>query len=187
MNYSSLSDETLFLLISRAHAGALDELYNRYSRMVFGLALSLVGDRATAEEVTLDVFTRVWEKADTYRANRAKVSTWLMTVTRHRAIDVLRRQGARPEHNSISWAQVSGSALSAGSNPEQATERLIRQEQVRAAVAQLPEEQRRVLGLAYFAGYTHRQIAQALDQPLGTVKTRIRLAMQKLRQMLADD
>ena len=95
MDYSSLNDETLLLLIARAHPDALGELYSRYSRMVFGVALNLVGNRATAEEITLDVFTRVWEKAETYRADRAKVSTWLISVTRHQAIDVLRRRGSQ--------------------------------------------------------------------------------------------
>ena len=100
MDYSSLSDKTIFLLITRAQPGALDELYDRYSRMVYSLALSLVGDRATAEEITLDVFTRAWQKADTYRPDLAKVSTWLITITRNHSIDILRRRGVRPEQSS---------------------------------------------------------------------------------------
>ena len=187
MDYSSLNDETLLLLIARAHPDALGELYSRYSRMVFGVALNLVGNRATAEEITLDVFTRVWEKAETYRADRAKVSTWLISVTRHQAIDVLRRRGSRPDYHNLNWADVSPQLVPDGNTPEQITEHTLRQEQVRAAVAQLPEEQKQVLKLAYFTGYTHRQIADMLDQPLGTVKTRIRLAIQKLRQILEDE
>ena len=187
MNYSSLTDETLFLLIARAKSDALDELYNRYNGMVFGMALNLVGDRATAEEITLDVFTRVWERAETYRPDRAKVSTWLISITRHHSIDVLRRRGVRPEQHSVSWDKASSNIVQDGHNPEQATELAMRRERILAAVARLPIEQKQVLSLAYFSGYTHSQIAEVLDQPLGTVKTRIRLAMQKLRQMLKDE
>lgn len=187
MDYSSLTDETLFLLIARAKPDALDELYNRYHRMIFGLALNMVGDRATAEEITLDVFTRVWERAETYRPDRAKVSTWLISITRHHSIDRLRRRDARPEQHSVSWNETSSNIAHDGNNPEQATEAAMRRERILAAVARLPMDQKQVLSLAFFGGYTHSQIAEALDQPLGTVKTRIRLAMQKLRRMLQDE
>ena len=187
MDYSTLNDETLILLVTRARADALNELYTRYNRLVFSLALNIVGDRATAEEITLDVFTRIWSKADTYRADRAKVNTWLTSLTRHLAIDVLRRRGSRLEKSSVSWAEISADALPNGNNPEEITELMLQQARVRAAVAQLPEEQKKALALAYFKGYTHRQIAEALNQPLGTVKTRIRSAMHKLRQLLQDE
>jgi RNA polymerase sigma-70 factor (ECF subfamily) len=168
-------------LVARAHADALGELYDRYSRLVFSLALNLVGDHATAEEITLDVFTRVWEKAETYRSEQAKVSTWLTSIARYRSIDMLRRQSSRPERRSVDWADVSPDAMPSFNSPEQATELALQQERVRAAVASLPPEQKEALALAYFHGYTHRQVAETLDLPLGTVKTRIRLAMRKLR------
>ncbi len=187
MDYSTLNDETLILLVRRASADALNELYTRYNRLVFSLALNIVGDRATAEEITLDVFTRIWSKAETYRSDRARVNTWLTSITRYLAIDVLRRRSSRPEQSSVSWAEISADALPNGNNPEEITELMLQQARVRAAVAQLPEEQKKALALAYFKGYTHRQIAEALNQPLGTVKTRIRSAMQKLRQILQDE
>lgn len=187
VDYSTLDDETLVRLIAHAQADALGALYDRYNRLVFGLALNAVGDYGTAEEITLDVFTHIWEKAGTYRAERAKVSTWLTSIARHRAIDVLRRRGARPEQHSVSWAEVSPTAMPRVNGPEGATELALQRQRVHAAIAELPEEQQQVLALAYFKGYTHRQIAEELDQPLGTVKTRIRLAMQKLRQMLQDE
>jgi RNA polymerase sigma-70 factor (ECF subfamily) len=187
VDYSTLDDETLIKLIVRAHADALSELYDRYSRLTFSLALNLIGDYATAEEITLDVFARVWEKAATYRPEQAKVSTWLISITRYRAIDVLRRRGSRPEQHSVSWAEVSSDAMISTDGPEEATELTIQRQRVRAAIAELPPDQKQVLALAYFNGYTHRQIAETLNQPLGTVKTRIRLAMQKLRQMLQDE
>lgn len=187
MNYSSLNDKTLILLITRKQPDALSELYHRYNRLVFSLAMNSVGDRPLAEEITLDVFTRVWEKAETYRPGQSKVVTWLTSITRYRAIDVLRRRGSRPEQHSISWARVSPQPAPSKNNPEKATELSILQQRVRAAVAQLPVEQREALALAFFKGYTHRQIAELLDQPLGTIKTRIRLAMQKLRRSLQDE
>jgi RNA polymerase sigma-70 factor, ECF subfamily len=184
VNYSTLDDATLIILIAHAHPEALSELYDRYNRLVFSLALNLVNDYATAEDITLDVFTRVWEKAKTYRAEQAKVSTWLISIARYRSIDVLRQQNSRPEQHSISWAEVSARPLLDPNDPEEVTELSMRQERIRAAMSQLSEDQKQVLGLAYFKGCTHRQIAEVLGQPLGTVKTRIRSAMQKLRQIL---
>jgi RNA polymerase sigma-70 factor (ECF subfamily) len=187
VNYSTLDDETLIKLIVRSHADALSELYERYSRLTFSLALNLVGDHATAEEIMLDVFLRVWEKAGTYRPGQAKVSTWLTSITRYRAIDVLRRRGSRPEQRSVSWTEVSSDAVVSPDGLEDTAELAMQRQRVRAAIAELPPDQKQALTLAYFKGYTHRQIAETLDQPLGTVKTRIRLAMQKLRQMLQDE
>jgi len=187
VDYSTLDDATLVRLAARDHQDALGELYDRYSRLVFSLALNMVGDHATAEEVTLDVFTRVWEKADTYRPDQAKVSTWLTSITRYRSIDVLRRRGSRPKQQSLDWAEVSPDHIPGVEDPEEAAELALQRQRVRAAIATLPPNQKQVLALAYFKGYTHREIAATLDQPLGTVKTRIRLAMQKLREMLIDE
>ncbi len=187
MDYSTLDDETLIRLIVHAQAEALSELYDRYSRLVFSLALNSVGDSATAEEITQDVFVRVWQRARQYRADQGKVSTWLTSIARNRAIDQLRRRGSRPEQFSVAWMEVSPQAMPAVNGPERATEQAMERERIRAAVAQLPEEQKHVLALAYFQGYTQSQIAKSLDLPLGTVKTRIRLAMEKLRQALQDE
>ena len=184
MNDALRDDVTLIRLVAQAQTDALGELYDRYSRLVFSLALAIVGDRAAAEEITQDVFVRVWQRAGTYRADQAKVSTWLTAITRHHAIDILRRQNARPESNSVSWDQMPPQAASAAHDLEDRAELSLRRERIRAAVAQLPADQQQVLALAYFNGYTQQQIADALHQPLGTVKTRLRLAMQKLRQRL---
>jgi RNA polymerase sigma-70 factor (ECF subfamily) len=187
VDHSTLDDETLIRLVAHAQADALSALYDRYNRLVFSLALNVVGDYETAEEITLDVFTRVWERARTYRAEQAKVSTWLTSITRYRAIDELRRRGARPEQHSLEWAEVAPDAMPHVNGPETAAELALQRQRVRAALAELPEEQQQVLALAYFKGYTHREIAEELEQPLGTVKTRIRLAMQKLRETLQDE
>lgn len=178
-------DATLVRLIAEGETAAISELYDRYNRLVFHIALAVVGDEATAAEITLDVFTRVWQRAGSYRPEQAKVTTWLTAITRHHAIDVLRRQRARPEGHRVSWDGLPGQT--AGEDVEEAAELAWQRRRVRAAVAQLTVEQQEVLGLAYFKGYSHQQIANVLKQPLGTVKTRIRSAMQKLRQLLVEE
>ena len=184
-DYRRLADESLIQMIVHARPEGLSELYDRYGRLVFSLALHTVGDAATAEEITQDVFLRVWQRSAQYRAEAAKVSTWVSSIARHRAIDWLRRQGARPEGQSVGWADVSPEEEPAAEGAEQAAELAMQRQQVRAAVTQLPEEQQRVLALAYFQGLSQSEIAETLHMPLGTVKTRLRLAMDKLRGMLA--
>jgi len=186
VDYTPLDDEALIRLIVHAQADALGALYGRYGRLVFSVALNAVGDPDTAEEIVQDVFVRVWERARQYRADQGKVSTWLTSIARHRAIDQLRRQGARAGQHSVGWADLLPQAEPISNGPEQAAELAGQRERVRAAVARLPAEQKQVLALAYFQGQSHSEIALALDLPLGTVKTRIRLAMDKLRVMLTD-
>jgi RNA polymerase sigma-70 factor (ECF subfamily) len=187
MKFDGADDATLVRLIADAHTDAIKELYDRYHRLVFSVALAILGDRAVAEEATLDVFVHVWRGAKTYRPDRAKVNTWLVAITRHHAIDILRWQNSRPDVKSLSLHDMLPAGGSDAPDPEAHVEISLQQARVRAAVAQLPAEQRQVLVLAYFKGYTHRQIAEVLDQPLGTVKTRIRMAMQKLRQTLSEE
>ena len=185
-DYTRYDDPTLMRLIASAQEGALTQLYDRYSRLVFSLAFAIVHDQATAEETTLDVFMRVWQKAALYRPEQAKVSTWLTHITRNHAIDVLRRQTSRPEQNTV-LLDDEVLATPPGQSQTGSPEDSLQREQIRNALAVLPPEQRQVLFLAYFEGYTQTQIAQVLRQPLGTIKTRIRLAMQKLRDLLKDE
>jgi RNA polymerase sigma-70 factor (ECF subfamily) len=176
-------------LIARAQTEALGELYDRYGRLVYSLALHTVGDTTTAEEVTQDVFFRVWEKAGTYRPEQAKVSTWLVSITRNRAIDMLRKRGIRPEGHSIGWEDQNDSTF-LGTNsrsPEELADLEIQRQQIREAISRLPADQQRVLALAFFSGLSHSEIAARLGEPLGTVKTRIRMAMQKLRGWLREE
>jgi RNA polymerase sigma-70 factor (ECF subfamily) len=187
MKLDGIDDILLVKLIADSHTDALKQLYDRYNRLVFRVALAILGDRSVAEEATLDVFVRVWLGAKTYRPDRAKVNTWLVAITRHHAIDILRWQNSRPDLKSLRLDDVFLSNGPDVLDPEAQVELSLQQARVREAVAQLPAEQRQVLLLAYFMGYTHQQIAEVLEQPLGTVKTRIRLAMQKLREMLLDE
>ena len=183
-----LDDNSLIALIMREQQEALSALYDRYSRLVFSLALNVVGDRETAEEVAQDVFYQVWENAATYRPDQAKLTTWMTSITRYRAIDVLRKRRSRPEKDSVEWAEIAPHATPrSGEGPEELADLLLQQERVRLAVNSLSSDQQAVLALAYFQGLSHSQIAGQLNQPLGTVKTRIRLAMQRLRELLKEE
>ena len=177
-------DQALLSKVANQEAGALAILYDRYGRLLFSVAYHMVGEQNLAEEITLDVFRRVWEKADSYRADRASVRTWLTSMTRNRAIDMLRREGVRPERNSVSWTELNFEPHTDSHSPETAVFLQMQKQQVHTALAELPQEQQEVLTLAYFYGYSHSQIASQLDMPIGTVKTRIRLGMQKLRHTL---
>ncbi len=194
LNIDSLDDTALITLIAGssgevAHQ-ALGVLYDRYGRLVYTIAYHVVGDNETAEEITQDAFVRVWESAATYRAEMAKVTSWLVSIARHRAIDELRRRGSRPEQNSVGWPSDSDleniEHLPVLNGPEDAVESAIQSRGIRQMVALLPPEQRQVLGLAYFKGMSHSQIAEMLGEPLGTVKSRIRTAMQRLRDTLVE-
>src|SRR5512134_258317 len=116
-DYTRYDDEKLIRLITELQEEALAQLYDRYHRLVFSLALGVVNDRATAEEITLDVFMRVWQKAGTYRADQAKVSTWLTHITRNHAIDILRRRSVRPDQYAIPWEDAAYKTESAGQDP----------------------------------------------------------------------
>lgn len=181
-----IDDEHLIQLIISKDEAALSELYDRFHRLVFTVAVNIVGRREEAEEITLDIFTRVWEKADTYRSDRGKVQTWLTRMARNRSIDVLRRQEVRPLKHSIQWAEVSPEPSTNQHNPESSAHLSLEVQRIRQAMASLPENQQEVLALAYFKGYTHSEMARILDLPLGTVKGRIRAGMQKLREQLKE-
>jgi RNA polymerase sigma-70 factor (ECF subfamily) len=185
MDNKKLNDETLLQLIAQSQESALGELYDRYSRLVYSMALNSVGEPALAEEITQDVFLRIWNKATTYRAEQGKVMTWIASITRYRSIDMLRQLKVRPEGNRAVWADEDEPFESI--DPIDVEEQVMLNQHaqyIRKAIAELPPDQRQALTLAFFHGYSHAEIAQILNEPLGTVKTRIRLAMQKLRQMM---
>ncbi len=187
MRDSAADDIALIKRVAGAHTDALGELYDRYNRLVFSVALAVIGDRATAEEITLDVFVLIWQRAGMYRPDRGKVSTWLTAIARHQAIDVLRRQAVRLDSRSISWDHVSPQSADTVRETERDVEIALQRERIRSALAELPTEQQVALALAYFGGYSHQQISDLLNQSLGTVKTRIRLAMHKLRRILHEE
>lgn len=179
---SGATDNELMRRMAAGDESALAALYDRYGRLVMGVALAVVGDRATAEEVTLDVFLRAWQHAGGYDESLAKVSTWLTRLARNRGIDRLRRDAVRPAGHSVGFGDVMPDRAV---DVEAAIDRSLERRRVRAAVASLPAEQRQALSLAFFQGYTHSEIAGLLEESLGTVKGRIRGGMIRLRTLLA--
>lgn len=178
-------DQDWAALIKRVADGdqsALTELYDSTSRLVFGLVLRVVGDRATAEEVVLDVYTQVWRQAATYDSKRGAPLAWIMTIARTRGIDRLR--SGKYEFQKKESLDSIGEARSATASPEENTVMSERRRLVRSALDLLSAEQREVIELAYYSGLSHSEIALKLNQPLGTVKTRTRLGMMKLRDTL---
>lgn len=186
MDFATLEDQALLRQIVEGKEDALAALYDRYGGLVFSVAFRIVQDRQSAEEISLDVFKQAWHSGHTYQSERGKVANWLAGIARNRAIDYLRREKAWPETIHLSWLETAVENPAAG-NPETAVRQILEQERVRQALAQLPQEQQEALALAFFGGLSQSEIAARLQQPLGTVKTRIRLAMQKLRYLLHDD
>jgi RNA polymerase sigma-70 factor, ECF subfamily len=186
MDYTGFNDETLVELMVQAKPEALAELYDRYGRLVYRLALAMLNETRSAEDVTQEAFLRAWQHAASYRSEQGKVSTWLTAIARNRAIDILRRRRSRNENGLVSIEEMPSFALPDAQNVEREVDRLNRQQLVRNAIAQLPVEQRITLALAYFGGLTQEQISERLGVPVGTVKTRARLALQKLRRSLSE-
>lgn len=179
-------DQELIALVQQVAQGdqaALAALYDHTNRLVYSLALRVLGDVSTAEEVLLDVYTQVWRQAASYRAERGTPLAWLTMITRSRAIDRL-RSGWQDQQRRESLDTV-GDAPTLETSPEENTALAERQRFVRAALQSLSPEQREVIELAYYFGLSHSEIAARLNQPLGTVKTRTRLGMIKLREALA--
>ena len=159
---------------------ALAELYDRYGRMVYGLALRISGDAGTAEEIALDAFWQLWQQVDRFDARQGSLLNWLLTIARSRAIDRLRARAARKRSVAEDPTDAGWVGL-----PEEAAELRQRSDLVRHAMDSLSPDQRTALSLAYYEGLSHSQIAARLQEPLGTVKTRIRQAMGVLRRTLA--
>ena len=168
--------------IAHGDQAALATLYDTTNRLVFGLILRVLSETGAAEEVLLDVYTQVWRQAATYDIQRGSPLAWLTTIARSRAIDRL-RSGWQTQQRQESLDVVTDRETVAAS-PEETTALSERQRLVKQALAQLSPEQREVIELAYYSGLSHTEIAAKLGQPLGTVKTRTRLGMLKLREAL---
>ncbi len=182
------ADQNDLALITRVAAGdiqALDALYTAYARPVFSLALRILGDAADAEEVTQDVFERVWRHARSFDASRGRLGTWLLSMTHHVAIDHLRRRQRRPVTMGGNAADLAARVVPDDQVDVSGTVlHDVQAEQVRRALRSLPPDQQRAIELAYFNGLSHLEIAALLDAPLGTVKARIRRGMERLRSAL---
>ena len=184
MSQVVLPDEELVSLVAQDESWALAELYDRYARLVFSLALKVLNDRAGAEEIVQEVFAKVWRGARDYTPARGKFSSWLIGITHHQCIDELRRRRVRPVAGSTDDSPLL--ELAADDDPAEAAAHALERTRVRQALAQIPADQRTVIELAFFEGLTHQEIADRCGQPLGTVKTRVRLGMRKLKELLRE-
>lgn len=162
---------------------SLAEFYDQSSRLVFGLVARIVNDRGAAEEITLDTYHQVWRQAHNFDPERGKPSSWVLTIARNRAIDRL-RSSAQTRGRQTPLEEMTP-FLATDDSPEEITTMGERRRLVRAALAALKPEQRQLIEIAYFAGLSHQEIAHKLELPLGTVKTRIRAGMLKLRELLS--
>jgi RNA polymerase sigma factor (sigma-70 family) len=173
-----LSDEALLALIARADEHALAELYRRLGGLAYGLAYRILRDDALAQDAVQEAFLGVWRGADRFIAERAKPSTWVLTLVHRRAVDLVRREERRRAE------PLEPDAESApGAAPDQA-EYFAQREAVRAALRQLPPEQREAIELAYYGGYTQSELAERLGQPIGTIKSRMFAGLARLRDVL---
>lgn len=179
-----LDDQALVMAIARQEQEAFERLYDRYHTMVYHLARKIVNDPSRAEEVVYDVFWQIWREAERYDGQRGSVGAWVTTLARSRAIDALRVRKIQP--STINDVDLAEHHLLADPtpNPEERTSLGQRASAVRAVIDTLPTEQRIALELAFFGGLSHSEIAERLNEPVGTVKTRIRTAMLRLRDRL---
>ena len=183
-----LDDIALVARLADGDMDAFQALYDRFNVVVYSTALRVVGDSGAAEDVTQDVFLRLWRRPERFDPERGRFISWLLSTTRNRAIDELRGRGRRKR-----FATDPPEAAENSADPDRAGDPIHlaalseTKDAVRRALLTLPVEQRRAIEMAYFGGMTQVEVAEALVQPLGTIKTRIRLGMQKMRAALGDE
>jgi len=177
------ADAALMLRITNQDQAALMDLYQRFGGQVYGLVLRVLRDTQLAEEATQDTFLKVWHKAEQWDSSRGQLSSWLLTIARYAAIDRLRRE---QRHSSTSVPFLDSLAENASAPKRVGDRRWLDGQLLRQFMATLPEEQALVIELAFFQGMTHSELAEHLQWPLGTVKTRLRSGLQKLRGLWMD-
>lgn len=166
---------------------ALSELYDLYNRLLYGLIISIVKKREEAEDVLQEVFVKIWEKASTFNEDRGNVYSWIVTLTRNKAIDRIRSKGYKTQKKASQDVDAPEFSLEGDTfDPLETTIFSDRAELVRNALAKIPDSQSEVLKIAYYKGMTQREISDQLDIPLGTVKTRMRQGMIKLKDILGE-
>jgi RNA polymerase sigma-70 factor (ECF subfamily) len=186
---SDTPDETLVTQVARGDSAALEALYDRYASRVLGISMKIVGDQALAEDILQETFWRVWQSAATYQSQLGSFTGWLFRIVRNLSIDAYRRRNVRPQ--TFITANDSDSVLDETPDPDtdvaEQAQAILTNRQVRKALASLPGVQRQVIEMAYFYGMTRQEIAEATGEALGTIHTRARLALQKLRGELERD
>ncbi len=180
--HPALEDAALVALVLEHDTSALEQLYARYGKPCYGLSRRILGDEQLAQDVVQEVFLTLWRDASRYDPSRGAFATWLLSMTHHKAVDVVRREENLRKRRLA--AEAVEATASPQPEPDDAAWTGLRRDRVRAALARLPEPQREALGLAYYGGYTQREIAGLTGTPLGTVKTRMLAGMRKLRGVL---
>jgi len=188
VNLFAFTDEQLLEQIAQRNAEALETLYDRHAQVVYSLILRIVRNQTSAEEILQEAFWQIWTSAGSYQGS-GSAAAWIYRIARNKALDYLRRLKRTTEGGEVEYLDAIANAMEPGSGAghstvEQAAERNWRAQQVRAALQSLPEEQRICVELAYFDGLSQSQIAELLRLPLGTVKTRLRLGIEKLERLL---
>ncbi len=183
VDYAALKDEEVLAYLENGEGWAMAVLYDRYARLVFSLAYKILNDRGASEEVVQEVFVKVWRRAGEYQADKGKFSAWLGGITHHHAIDELRRRRSRP---SPQESEETEEAVDSAPAPLETALANQESRRIRDALQAIPADQRRPIEMAYFEGYTQQEIAERLGAPLGTIKTRIRLGMDKLKTLLEE-
>jgi RNA polymerase sigma-70 factor (ECF subfamily) len=180
--HAHLSDEALVALVARGDEDALAELYDRVGRIAYGLALRVLRDERHAEDAVQEAFLQVWRSAATFRAERAKASTWILTLVHRRAVDLVRREERRQAEPLVDEADLA----QAPEQTEEAAWLRFERERVQTALKQLPDTQREALELAYYGGFSQSELADRLGVPLGTIKSRMFAGLARLRELLDD-
>src|SRR5256884_6539180 len=179
------SDEALLNAIAGGAVWAMDSLYQRYSRILYSLAYRMVADHQVAEDLLQDAFLSVWRRASSYAPQSGTVRSWLISIVHHRTIDYLRAVRRRAGLKEVTWEEVEQDERTAFPDVWEEALRSVQGAQIRAALRNIPLEQRMVIELAYFQGWTHSEIAEGCEIPLGTVKARMRLGLSRLKGLLA--
>ncbi len=187
VDYESLDDHQLIQRISLVDKDALEALYTRFQTPVYSLAMFMLKQPALAEEVTQDIFLNIWLKAGSFNAERGQPKGWIMSVAHHKIVDVIRSRRRTIVNTDPADYETLDLLPAGGASTEAQVEQTLERERIMRALATIPESQREVIMLAYFEGFSQSEMAERLDQPLGTIKTRVRLAMQKLRTVLEND
>ena len=187
VDYESLDDHQLIQRISQVDKNALEALYTRYQTPVYSLAMFMLKQPALAEEVTQDIFLNIWLKAGSFNSDRGRPKGWIMSVAHHKIVDVIRSRRRTIVNTDPADYETLDLLPASGASTEAQVEQTLERERIMRALATIPESQRQVIMLAYFEGFSQSEMAKRLDQPLGTIKTRVRLAMQKLRTVLDND
>jgi RNA polymerase sigma factor (sigma-70 family) len=180
-SFAHLSDEAVVALVARSEDTALAELYDRFGRVAYGVALRVLRDEKLAEDAVQEGFLAAWRSAERFMPERGKASTWLLTLVHRRAVDLVRREDRRR-------AEALGDDLEPSPSDSAEDDAWLRfeRERVQVALSQLPDQQREALELAYYGGFSQSELAERLGQPIGTIKSRMFTGLARLRELLAE-